>query len=290
MGIPGAVIGYCQALFVKKNDPKSHTQNILDLLGGVNAPWYKSHELFWGNRTTESISDFICQSVEPLLGNGRMPILISPLDPKKDFAIIQEILNTDPLVFDGETTLIRIVLTDDNSVETAATLMQNVLSNAREKKQMPKFWVLLQGQLNYMQWQHLRNLMGDDWRYVNIAINPFTAKALPEFCWEQVTVAQVVLGHLEGIKDNGTISLPEGMKIAGAVECDSYDLHDFIGLLGNLEVIPTLIILGPSLLEWTDQYNLDRIEKLLPLLKKECNHLWGTLSDKTKNAVWELTA
>jgi len=290
MGIPGAALGYCQALFIKNTDPKSNTENILDLLGSIKAPWYKSHELYWGNKADESVKDFITLSIQPLLGTGRMPILISPLDPKNDFEIIKEILYTDPLMFEGETTLVRIVLSDDESVNSVAILMQEVLKNAREKDQMPKFWPLLQGQIGYREWQHLMDLMGNDWKYLNIAVNPFTIDSLPEICWEQVTVAQVVVGHMEGMSDDGDIHLPKGMKIAGAKECDDYNIFDFFTKLENLEVAPTLIVLGPSLPDWSDQYNLQRIERLLPLLRKSCNQLWRALSDRRKNMVWELTA
>lgn len=290
MGVPGAALGYCQALFVKKENPKEHTQKIISLLSSINAPWFKSHELFWGNRTTETVGEFISKSVEPLLGSGRMPILISPLNPNIDYSTIKEIINANPLMFEGETTLLRIVLTDKHSVEAAANLMIEVLKNARTSGQMPKFWLLLQGQLSNSDWQHLKNLLGDDWQYVNIAVNPFTTDGLPDFCWEQVTVAQVVLGHKEGINENGTIQLPMGMKIAGANDGAEYNIFEYFSKLDQLDVAPTLIILGPSLPEWSDEYNLKRIEQLLPLLKKSCNQLWRALSDKKKEMVWELTA
>ena len=290
LGIPGAALGYCQALFVKTSDPESNTENIISQLASIDAPWHKSHELYWGNKSSESIDEFITSSVQPLLGTGRMPILITPLNPNFDYITIRQILNTDPLVFEGETTLVRIVLTNEDSVNAAVSLMKEVLDTARRKGIMPKFWLLLQGQLSASEWHRFADLMGHDWQFVNIAVNPFTMADLPEICWNQVTVAQVVLGHLEGIDENGNIKLPDGMKIAGANNEDSYNLYNFIDSIKYLEVSPTLIILGPSFPYWSDEYNLARIQKFLPLLRKACERLWRGLSKDRRNMVLSLSA
>src|SRR5690349_3082307 len=50
LAAPGAVIGYCQALFGRRESPTAHTQFVIDSLSQVGAPWKLSHELFWGYR------------------------------------------------------------------------------------------------------------------------------------------------------------------------------------------------------------------------------------------------
>ncbi len=290
LGIPGAAIGYCQALFRKESGSKEHTEFIVKELEKINAPWSKSHELYWGNKINESTEDFLKNSVEPLLGEGRMPVLITPLDPKNDIKTIREIASCSPFVFEGETTLIRIVLSDTNSIDNISELMQEILKNCRDKKEMPRYWFLLQATGNFSDWIYLQIKMGNDFRYVNIAVNPFTISNLPDFCNNNITVAQVILGDKEGIENNGNISLPAEMKITGAKECDSYNIFEYFKKLDGINTAPTLIVLGPSLPEWTNIYNAERIETLLPIMQKACDGLWDGVSVTRRKMVWELTA
>lgn len=290
LGIPGAAIGYCQALFKKVGNSKENTQFIVKELEKMQAPWSKSHELYWGNKIEESTEDFLRNSVEPLLGEGRMPVLITPLDPKNDIKTIREIAACTPFVFEGETTLIRIVISNTESVDNIVELMQEILSSCKDKKEMPRYWFLLQATGDFNDWVYMQVRMGDDFKYVNIAVNPFTVDNLPQSCNDNITVAQVILGHKEGIENDGTISLPVGMKITGAKECDSYNIFDYFKKLDTINTAPTLIILGPSLPEWTNKYNAERIEKLLPLMKAACDGLWDGVSEARRKMVWKLTA
>lgn len=290
MGIPGAAIGYCQALFNKESDSKTNTQKIINNLREINAPWYLSHELFWGDKGEEPIENFISNSMEPLLGSGRIPILITPLNMGSDIGIVKEILSIEPKVLDGETTLLRVVLSDKQSLDNTIMIINSQVSNAIANKNMPKWWLLLQGNLSHELWEYFRKKIGENWKYCNIAVNPFTVGSLPDFCWEQVTVGQVVVGHKEGIANNGIISLPTKMKISGAKECDSYNLFDYFTRLSKLNTSPTLIILGPSLDEWTNEYNKERLQKLVPLLIEALPLLWNDLPLATVKKVLKLTA
>lgn len=290
LGTSGAAIGYCQALFVKSTLPKENTENIINLLEEINAPWYKSHELYWGNKGSESTKDYISQSIEPLLGEGRMPVFITPLNPNKDLEVIKEIVETEASIFEGETALIRIVLTDSNSIDAIVPLMKKIITKAKEQHKMPKFWFLIQGLLTELDWTYFKGLLGEDWKYVNLAVNPFTIDELPSSYWDQITVAQVVLGSKEGIDEKGIIALPSGMNISGAKECDSYSIFDYFHKLCEIQVPPTLIILGPSLPQWSNSYNQERIAKLLPLLKSSCNILWRKVNEPRRELVWSLVA
>src|SRR6195952_1341359 len=84
LGAPGAVLGYCQALFAYAGSPREHTARVRAALQGIHAPWSSSHELYWGFRGTESALDFVREGMEPLLGTGRVPVLITALDRSQD--------------------------------------------------------------------------------------------------------------------------------------------------------------------------------------------------------------
>lgn len=289
-GIPGAIIGYCQALYHKEMDHENHTRFIFNELKKIKAPWFKSHELYWGNKGNITTQEFISNSMKPLLGEGRIPILITPLNPSKDYEVINDILKTEAKIFNGETALVRIVVDGRDSIEKSVKLMKIILRKAIDKKEMPKFWPLLQGGLSSKDWNYMKILMGEDWKYCNIAVNPFTFDQLPMFCKDNITVAQVVVGHKEGIHDSGRIALPEGMRISGAKNCDDYNINEYFEKLTYLKVPPTLIVLGPTLPSWSNKYNSERLLKLLPHLKMNCNVLWNSLSNDRRDFVWSLPA
>ena len=139
---------------------------------------------------------------------------------------------------------------------------------------MPPWWPLLQGMLDDDGWMKTQDLLGSDWRYANVAVNPFVSDAQFELLAPQITVAQIPIGLADGMTDDGVIRLAPGMKIHGATEGASYSLFDYIEKLSKLSSPPTLIILGPSLPEWSDDVSAKRIERLLPLLRKACDRLW----------------
>jgi hypothetical protein len=259
LGIPGAALGYCQALFNYEGSPEKHTQKVKEYLAQIDAPWCESHELFWGFRESETPANFLHEGMTPLLGTGRIPILITGLNPNKDEQIISEILNSEPLIFENETALLRFVIDDLQGIKIASKIIDNLVQHAHQTKQMPKLWPLLQGSLSEEEWLLLKEELGSNWKYANIAANPYTLDSIPEFCKTQLTVAQVVVGHADDIDSAGTITLSKGMKIGGAEPGDSYHLKTYFGELNKLYDVPTLIVLGPSLPSWTIFTQLDHL-------------------------------
>jgi hypothetical protein len=290
LGLPGTALGYCQALFTYAGDPSTHTRKVARLLTEIGAPWANSHELFWGHRQLETPSEYVGKAVEPLLGTGRVPVLITGLDPAKQQDEIRSILNTSPAVQPGETILVRMVLSDSESLSEAASLIRTLILDSKQKAQMPNWWPLFQGDLKAEQWAILWDLLDEDWKYVNIAINPFTSQEVFNLLREQITVAQIPVGLAEGISSDGTIQLAPGMKILGAEDNTMYSLPGFVEKLNSLFSPPTIIILGPSLPEWSDEMNKARLAKLLPALRKCCDELWSDLSEAKRNAVWNMIA
>lgn len=289
-GIPGAAIGYCQALFNYEGTPEGHTKKVVNLLSEINAPWVNSHELFWGYKNIEATGVFLHKAIMPLVGTGRIPILITGLDPANDFSEIDSIISSQISIHSGETVLLRMVLGRDSSVKNAAKLLQQILADCRKNNRLPTWFPLLQGNLTIQEWKKLKLLLGSDWKYTNIAVNPFIGEPEFEFIREQITVAQIPIGLANGISNSGIIRLAPGMKILGASEKATYSLGEYFTRLNILEIAPTLIVLGPSLPEWSDVINQRRIQKLLPVLRQSCNILWDGLSSSRRNFVWQMTA
>lgn len=290
MGIPGAAIGYCQALFRKTTSSEDNTRKIIKNLQEIKAPWHLSHELFWGDKGSEPLEEFLTNSMLPLIGNGRIPILITPLNLDTDYEVIKEVLTVYPKVLNNETILLRVIISNKQSIDNAVKIIKAQVAEANLNKEMPKWWLLLQGDMDMSLWNYLRSQLAENWQYSNLAVNPFTVDNLPDFCWEQVTVGQVVIGHKEGVNNTGEISLPSGMKISGAKELDKYNLYDYFKKLSVLNTSPTLIVLGPSLPEWSDEYNQERLNVLMPVFKDALPILWNDLHTSRVNMVLSLTA
>jgi hypothetical protein len=225
-----------------------------------------------------------------LLGTGRVPVLITGLDPAVQRGEIQTILATTPSVQPGETILVRMVLSSGESLNDAAALIHELLATCRKDEVMPRWWPLFQGELGLKQWSKFQGLLRSDWQYVNVAVNPFTDDEVFDFLREQVTVAQLPVGLPDGISPDGVVRLATGMKIMGATKDSSYSIPQFVERLSLLTSPPTIIILGPSLPDWSDEVNQARLAKLLPILRSSCNSLWADLSQVRREAVWNMTA
>lgn len=290
MGGSGAAIGYCQAVFNRVGPPSQHTKTVSEALMRINAPWSKSHELYWGYRDKESACEFLNEAITPLAGSGRVPILITGLDPSSDSDAISEILNSSPPIFPGESILIRIVLKSEHSIEQTAYLIKQLLSRAYETGQMPLWWPLLQADFRSDQWRKIKNVLGEAWQYVNVAVNPFADPDAVNEIFEQITVAQFVVGLSEGISPDGMIQLPPEMKVLGAPENASYDIFRYAGEMQNLPNLPICIILGPSAPIWTHQQNCDRLQKYLSVFKEATEVLWSRMNKDDRELVWDLSA
>lgn len=290
MGLPGTALGYCQALFNNTGEPASNTQNVRELLREIEAPWFDSHELFWGYRKGETPSEYVEAGIKPLIGTGRVPILITSLDPGHNRAEIESIMKTSPAVPENETVLVRTILTNDQSLDEIVKVIREQVMTSRLTNKMPKWWPLLQGDLSIAQWQRLEEQLGEDWSYVNVAINPFVTDETFEFLRSQITVAQIAVGAATGIRDDGEIVLPSTMKLTGAPAHAVYSLSAFVTKLSELLLPPALIILGPSQPGWSDADNQRRVATLLPLLRQACDELWKSLSATRRDEVWQMAA
>lgn len=289
-GVSGAFIGYCQALFSFEGTPSQNTKRISGLLEASNLPWHLSHELFWGHKGAYSVTDFFTQAAEPLMGDGRVPILISGLDPHEDGDVIDQVLASKPTTVDGETVLLRIVPKSSRAFESVESLIRKLTTECLATRQMPRWWPLVQGSGTVEDWSALAGRLGPLWKYVNVAVNPFTEKSVFEVCREQVTVAQLVAPHVSDIGDDGTIRLSAGMTIPGAVEGATYNLDQFLALLSKLEVWPTTIILGPTQSSWTEEDNVRRVEKLTRMTCDRIQKIWGVEAGQGLGELFSLAA
>lgn len=290
MGGSGAAIGYCQAVFNRVGPPSQQTKTVTEALMKINAPWSKSHELYWGYRDKEAASDFLNEAITPLAGSGRVPILITGLDPSYDSDAINAILKSSPPIFPGESILIRLALKSERSIEPAAYLIKQLLSRAYETDQMPLWWPLLQADFRSDQWRKIKKLLGEAWQYVNVAINPFADPDAVNEVFEQITVVQFVVGLSEGIRSDGIIELPPEMKILGAPEDAAYDIFSYAREMQNLPNLPICIILGPSAPTWTQQQNCDRLRKYLVVFKEATEVLWSRMNKNDRELIWGLSA
>lgn len=290
LGIPGTAIGYCQALFKRSGSSYFHTKRVLELLNEIHAPWSHSHEMSWDYHDKEQPAQFVEQGVLPLRTNGRVPILITRLDPGRDYEVIDQVVHSSPAVAPGETILIRILLNDESSILGAVRLMRQLYEAAVINRSMPTWWPLIQGSLAVEQWESLEGLLGDLWSYVNAAVNPFTPKPVKDFLASQVTVAQIPVGLASGVRADGTVALDPTMQISGASGCAVYSLLAFLEELSQLSVVPTLIVLGPASEHWTDTMNQDRVRAIVSLLRVGCKSLWKDLPPNRQELLWKLSA
>lgn len=290
MSSAGAVMGYCQGLFYKSGNPEKHTQNIIEWLKDIDAPHYMSHELLWNNRTTEKASEYIQQAMEPLLGEGRVPVIITELDPATQGVELQEIFQAAPPLYNGETMLVRVQLNSDESIRAIAIMMNEIIRHAQTEKKMPALWPLIQGNFTSEKWNMLKELLGTNWEYTNIAVTPFTNESTLKMLKSQVTVAQFFIGKKEDINDNGQIQISSDMCIGGVSKTQRYDIVDYTKRLADNSLSPTCIICGPSLKEWDISYNKERVAKYTLLFRKATKHLWTDLSEKKMIEVLALTA
>ncbi len=291
MGIPGAALGYCQALFQRSGNAYEHTINVARYLSEINAPWSRSHEMFLGYQGNQSVEEFVRDGTSSLRSGGRMPILITGLNACTDKATIEDITSIDLGVFEGETSLVRFVLDGKDSIDATVGIISKLVQDAEASQQMPKWWPLLQGNLDIKEWQYLQKELGSLWNYINIAVNPYADISVYESILNQVTVAQVAIGDAANIHQDGTIILPEGMVLTGAKPSASYNIYDYFQSLSSMKDAPTVIVLGPSMPGWSVDQNKHRISKLIPLLKDSVsNTLWSELSGDARKEVWSLVA
>ncbi len=250
--------------------PAQHTQHVINQLQAIDAPQYLSHELYWNYHEQETVEEYINQAMEPLRGSGRVPVLLTSLDPAKDNKIILEIFATRPVALaSGATMLVRLCLNSKESIAPAVELIKAILKECRKNKSMPIWWPLLQGDLNITGWKKLKQALGNDWKYVNIAMNPFMDQKVLEEFKEQTVITQFFIGEAKGINHKeGIITIHQRCDLGTNKLRKTYNLFNYCKKIKDNKLNSVSIICGPSLPEWTIPQNRERLEKFLPLFKE----------------------
>lgn len=290
LGAPGAVIGYCQALFNYQGSARLQSEHVLNVLRSINAPWWASHELFWGFRNSETPAEYVREGMHPLKGFGRVPVLITGLDPERDLAMLREICVANAPIAEGETILIRTALGSRRSAELAGEWLKEMFQTCVASGRMPAWWPLFQSSLGSEVWDSLKERSGEAWTYANVAVNPFSHADVYTVARENITVAQITIGLAEGMSDTGIVRLAPGMKILGAPQEAEWQLSDYLARLSVARYLPTLIVLGPSQPSWTECDNRQRLERFVPLLISACQNFWSDVPADRKNMILTLSA
>ena len=283
---PGAVMGYCQGLFNRgSGTPEDHTTHVIQKLEEIGAPHSRSHELLWNLRqANESPGDYVLSAMKPLLGKGRVPVIITDYNSRRNSKEVEAIFNASPHVYEGETMLVRLAL-DSESVGSAGKMVNDLVGQARQSGKMPSMWPLFQGDLSLQEWNQLRLSVGADWDYVNIAVTPYTSESVLDRLADQITVAQFLVGQTRGISKNGDVTLHPESCLGTQHLNKSYNIFDYAEKLGERRILPTSIICGPSLQEWTDFDNQERLIAYLNQYKKATEQLWPRLEESTRKEV-----
>ena len=301
LGAAGAAIGYCQGLFNRIGSPEEHTRYLIGRLVEMGAPLALSHELLWNYRQGETPSQYIDEACRPLLGTGRVPIIITNLDPEENKREVGEIFASDAPIYNGESMLVRLRLSRD-SVFGASALMNGCVLGAYRGKQMPKMFPLFQADCGLEVLDDLiaviqatgdatEKAVGkriDTSKYINIAIGPFTDPGILEKHGDKITVAQFFVGPEDGIHSDGNV-LVHG-NCVGSPEDISYNIFEFAERVRKLGTLPTSIICGPSKPEWTERDNLERLRKYLELFEKATETMWGDIDREAREKVMSLIA
>ncbi len=180
LGAIGSAIGYCQGLFNRHGDPSEHTKYLADKLQQIGAPLPFSHELLWAYKGCELPSEYRRKACEPLLGTGRVPIIITNFDPATEIKEIADMFESDVPVYSGETMLVRLTLSSEESAFECAKLLNGLVIEATRAGQMPKMFPLFQADLCPEHLETLKKLAWKFKKYVNIAANPFTDQGVFE--------------------------------------------------------------------------------------------------------------
>jgi hypothetical protein len=254
------VVGFCQALFAKTSEPEAHTILVCDSLEKAGSTFVSSHELFLGHWQSDECSfvEWFIRAAAPLKERtGCVPVLITGLSASDDLTAA---------VFEskhqlGEPVLVRMLLDD---IESSTKLMQSLVSDVDTTSNLPSWWPLFQASsyTSLEEWQQLANLLGDYWRYVCVAIDPFASLEVREFLRWQTVVVQIPIGEQEGIGD--TMQIPAGM-LSAFPDGTEYVLSKYLASLPS-DKKDILIVLGPSKEEWSCDYNTKRIVAIKQLM------------------------
>ena len=288
-GVSGAFMGYCQALFHKRGALTENTLHITELLTDADLPWARSHELFIGHRGTESIQQFVEGAARPLTHLGRVPILITGIDVTNGDAI-NEILTSPIDVVDGETVLVRLVADSQDAIRAVGPLLTGLIEQAEQTGKMPQWWPLIQAGGKAAHWLALKSELGVNWRYLNVAVNPFIDAATYEVVADQIMVAQFVVPADIDISPDGAVRIGEEMRIYGAKTGDKYSIPEFAERISHLDTWPTCIFLGPTHPEWSDAENVNRVSKAVNAFICQVRGQWERDGMTRYEPLWKMAA
>ena len=287
LGMPGAVFGTCQAVLPFTGDPLTHTEKVARVLEEAGMPFSGSHELFSGylERWEAGIPEALNRASRPLGADGRVPIVITGWDPGESSGRerIRALTSATPArMAPNGTVLCRVLLNNGASVDQAVALSQEWLRLARTRRALPPWWLVIQpgAGLPAGELARYRALMGDDWRFVTAAANPFTSPEAIEELWGQIAVIQLPIGPAGGISQDGTVRLGP-VKVAGSGDSGQCNVLEFTDRFRDHPSVPVMIALGPSP-SWEEQEDRNRLSAFAPLARKACEALWGTRLPKER--------
>ena len=229
----------------------------------VDANWTKSHELFWGYRQDEPVETYLEQAIAPLLDAGRIPVLITNLDPAKDNDEIEKIFRSKPKGVNEETILVRLAFNSEKSIYPIAKLIKKLIKDSQKTKEMPRWWPLIQAEFDLRTWRKLKKTLGKAWKYSNIAMTPFMNEKIVKELKDQITVAQFFLGKANGIKQNGDIRLDLYTCTGLRGNIRKYNIFSYAKKIKITDSDPTCIICSPSDPRWSVQKNQRRLKKMI---------------------------
>ena len=288
-GISGAFMGYCQALFHHNGDHENHTIRMAEMLSSANLPWARSHELFLGHKGSLTTQDFVEAAARPLADLGRVPILITGIDAG-DTDLVSEIFSSDVGVVEGETVLVRLVVGNSASGDAASRLVHSLVDQARLTGRMPRWWPLFQASNEIAVWRQLIHKLGSNWKYTNIAVNPFTSPAVVELLNAQIMVSQLVVPGPTDIDLDGHVQISKDMSIYGAGPGATYNIRATVNDLAQLPSWPTCIFLGPTQADWSDGQNLQRLRVAVDAFMAEAKCIWKGNGLARYAPLWDMAA
>lgn len=254
---PGEKVGgYCQGLFPVLGSPGEHTKYLAKMLAVAGARYPNSHELCLDTKpSSESVERWLTEATEPFRnGNGCVPVLITNLGVGE--SMIGRIF-ASPRQFD-EPVLVRMLITEDSeSFFCAAYRMERLVEQVRSEKIVPAWWPLFQGNMSVNGWKQLRQDLGEYWKYVCVAMNPFMGPGVQNLLFANIVVAQVPIGLADGIESNKII-----------INGTSYSLDEYCAHINALPHRPVFIVLGQSLPEWSEDMNVSRVSRAIEVLKE----------------------
>lgn len=272
------LLGYCQGLFNQEGgSPPEHTNLVTRLLERVRAPMPKSHELFIGLKKRDvSIKEYLIAAAQPLLKDGRVPVIITMYDPATDMEKINELFSTPSPAAANHTILVRIGLGSRASFAPIAALMQQLHREAVRTGIMPQYWPLIQADFGVTEWQAFRAAVGEEvWKHVTIAATPFMPLETLKGLASNIAVYQFFVGRADDVKENGDVTVPRIACVGRAGSPRTYNVMAYAQSLVAFGLSAQVGIVCGQSQGWSQEENVERVRRYLPLLEQAVKTLWA---------------